>query len=114
MVAGGSGLPQVVPAAEDEVGAGVEGGAHAAQVAVAAGALQTVLVPVPVQRLQHEAVPDLPVAAGAAPRFFSGLEGHERHAWRGGGANKNRGRTGRIRTEREGERLVSPESSGTC
>lgn len=77
------GLPQVVPAAEDEVGPGVEGGAHPAQAAVTAGALQTVLVPVPVQRLQHEAVPDLPVAAGAAPRLLSGLEGHEGHTWAG-------------------------------
>lgn len=74
-------LPQVVPAAEDEVGPGVEGGAHPAQVAVAAGTLQTVLVPVSVQCLQHEAVSDLPVAAGAAPRLLSGLEGHERHTW---------------------------------
>lgn len=72
----GSGLPQVIPAAQDEVGPGVEGGAHPAQAAVAAGALEAVLVPVPVQRLQHEAVPDLPVAAGAAPRLLSGLEGH--------------------------------------
>ena len=74
-------VPQVVPAAEDEVGPGVEGGAHAAQAAVTAGTLQTVLMPVPVQRLQHEAVPDLPVAAGAASRLLSGLEGHERHTW---------------------------------
>ena len=63
-------LPQVVPAAEDEVGPGVEGGAQPSQAAVAAGALQAVLVPVPVQRLQHEAVADLPVAAGAAPRLL--------------------------------------------
>lgn len=71
--------PQVVPAAEDEVGPGVEGGAHPAQAAVTASTFQTVLMPVPVQRLQHEAVPDLPVAAGTAPRLLSGLEGHERH-----------------------------------
>lgn len=76
-------LPQVVPAAQDEVGPGVEGGAHPAQAAVAAGTLQTVLVPVPVQRLQHEAVPDLPIAAGAAPRLLSGLEGHQRHTCEG-------------------------------
>lgn len=75
-------LPQVVPAAEDEVGPGVEGGAQPAQAAVAAGALEAVLVPVPVQGLQHEAVPDPPVAAGAAPRLLPGLEGHEGHAWR--------------------------------
>lgn len=72
-------VPQVVPAAEDEVGSGVEGGAHPAQAAVTAGTLQTVLMPVPVQRLQHEAVPDLPVAAGTTSRLLSGLEGHERH-----------------------------------
>lgn len=83
MFAAGGGLPEVVPAAQDEVGPGVEGGAHAAQAAVAAGALQAVLVPVPVQRLQHEAVPDLPVAAGAAPRLLPGLEGHQRHTWWG-------------------------------
>lgn len=74
-------LPQVVPAAKDEVRPGVEGGAHPAQAAVTAGTLQAVLVPVPVQRLQHEAVPDLPVAAGTAPRLLSGLEGHQRHTW---------------------------------
>lgn len=76
---GESRLPQVVPAAQDKVCPGVEGGTHAAQTAVAAGALQAVLVPVTVQRLQHEAVPDLPVATGAAPWLLSGLEGHQRH-----------------------------------
>ena len=75
-------LPEVVPAAEDEVGPGVERGSDAAQAAVAAGALQTVLVPEPVQRLQHEAVPDPAVTAGTSSRFLSGLEGHERHTWR--------------------------------
>lgn len=81
----GGGLPQVVPAAQDEVCPGVEAGAHPAQAAVAAGALEAVLVPEPVQRLQHEAVPDLPVAAGAAPRLLPGLEGHQRHTWTGSG-----------------------------
>lgn len=76
-----SGLPQIVSAAEDEVGPSVECGAHPAQAAVTAGTLQTVLVPVPVQGLQHEAVPDLPVAAGAAPRLLSRLEGNEGHTW---------------------------------
>lgn len=76
--AGGS--PEVVPAAEDEVGPGVEGGAQPAQPAVAAGTLEAVLVPEAVQRLQHEAVPDPPVAAGAAPRLLPGLEGHQGHA----------------------------------
>lgn len=85
----GEGLPQVVPAAEDKVGPGVEGGAHPAQAAVAAGTLQAVLVPVPVQRLQHEAVADLPVAAGAAPRLLSGLEGHEGHTWQETGRQRD-------------------------
>lgn len=71
---------EVVPAAEDEVGPGVEGGAQPAQPTVAAGALEAVLVPEAVQRLEHEAVPDPPVAAGAAPRLLPGLEGHQGHA----------------------------------
>ena len=48
----GGGPPQVVSAAQDEVGLGVEGGAHLAQAAVAAGALEAVLVPVLVQSFQ--------------------------------------------------------------
>lgn len=40
--------PQVVPAAEDEICPGVQGGADSAQAAVAAGTLQTVLMPEPV------------------------------------------------------------------
>lgn len=65
------GSPQVVPPAQDEVGLGVERGAHLAQPAVAAGALQAVLVPVLVQGLEQVAVLDLPVAAGAA--FWLGV-----------------------------------------
>lgn len=75
------GLPQIVPTTEDEVGPRVECRAHPAQAAVTAGTLQTVLVPIPVQGLQHEAISNPPVAAGAAPRLLSGLEGHERHTW---------------------------------
>lgn len=71
--------PEVVSAAEDEVGAGVKRGPHPAQAAVTAGALQTVLVPEPVQGLQHEAVPDFPITAGTASGLLSGLKGHERH-----------------------------------
>lgn len=37
--------PQVVPLAEDQVGLGVEGGSDLAQSAVAAAALEAVLVP---------------------------------------------------------------------
>lgn len=59
-------LPEVVPPAQDEVGFGVERGAHLAQAAVAAGTLEAVLVPVLVQGLQQVAVLDLPVAAGTA------------------------------------------------
>lgn len=83
-------LPQVVPAAEDEVSAGVEGGAHPAQVAVTAGTLEAVLMPVPVQRLQHETVSDLAVASGAAPRLLSGLERHQRHTWQERGQQVDR------------------------
>lgn len=78
--AGASSSPEVVPAAEDEVSPGVEGGAQPAQPAVAAGTLQAVLVPEAVQRLQHEAIPYPPVAAGASPRLLPGLEGHQGHA----------------------------------
>lgn len=46
-VRGGGGCPpQVVTPAQDEVGLGVERGAHLAQAAVTAGALEAVLVPV--------------------------------------------------------------------
>lgn len=72
-------VPKVVPTAEDKVGSGVEGRAHPAQPAIAAGTLETVLVPVAVQRLEHEAVPDLPVAPGTASSLLSGLEGHQGH-----------------------------------
>lgn len=41
-------VPQVVSAAKDEVGPGVECGAQPAQAAVTAGTLQTVLMPVSV------------------------------------------------------------------
>lgn len=41
-------VPQVVSATEDEIGPGVQGGAHPAQAAVTAGAFQTVLMPEPV------------------------------------------------------------------
>lgn len=59
-------LPEVVTPAEDEVGFGVQCGAHLAEPAVAAGAFQAVLMPVFVQGLQQVAILDLPVAAGAA------------------------------------------------
>lgn len=93
------GLPQIVPTAEDEVGPGVEGRAHPAQAAVTAGTLQTVLVPVPVQGLQHEAVPDLPIAAGTAPRLLSGLEGHERHTWQRKVSEKRQRQTHTLTTD---------------
>lgn len=78
--AAGGGPPQVVSAAQDEVGLGVEGGAHLAQAAVAAGALEAVLVPVLVQRLQQVAVLDLAVTAGATFLLPFGLDGQHRHA----------------------------------
>lgn len=74
-------LPQVVPAAKDEVGTGVEGGAHLAKVTVAAGTLQAALMPVPVQCLQHETVPDVAIAASTASWLLSGLQRHKRHTW---------------------------------
>jgi len=51
-------LPQVVPATEDEIGFGVEGGAHLPQTAVAAGTFQAVFVPVFVQGLEQCTDPD--------------------------------------------------------
>lgn len=77
----GEAVPQVVSAAEDEVGPGVQGGAHPAQAATTAVTLQTVLMPEPVQCLQHEAVPDFLITASTASRLLSGLEGHDRHTW---------------------------------
>lgn len=79
--AGGS-APQVVAAAQDEVGLGVEGGAHLAQAAVAAGTLEAVLVPVLVQRLQQVAVLDLAVATCTAFLLPFGLDGQHRHTFR--------------------------------
>lgn len=72
-------LPQVVPATEDEVGFRVEGGAHLPQAAVAAGALQAVLVPVFVQGLEQVAVFNLAIAARAPLLFPFGLDGEHRH-----------------------------------
>ena len=46
--------PEIVPLAEEEVALGVEAVAHLAQSAVAAPALETVLVPEHVQGLQME------------------------------------------------------------
>ena len=76
---GGGRPPQVVTPAQDEVGLGVERGAHLAQAAVTAGALEAVLVPVLVQRLQQVAVLDLAVAARAALLLPFGLDGEHRH-----------------------------------
>ena len=50
--------PEVVPPAEQQVGLGEERGAHLAQAAVAAGALEAVLVPELVQGLQQVPLPD--------------------------------------------------------
>jgi len=50
-VAGGAKQPEIVPLAEEEVALGVEAVAHLAQSAVAAPALETVLVPEHVQGL---------------------------------------------------------------
>lgn len=75
-------LPQVVPPTEDEVGFGVERGAHLAQPAVAAGALQAVLVPVLIKGLQQVAVLDLPVAAGTAFWLGVRLDGEHLYTWK--------------------------------
>ena len=72
-------LPQVVPAAEDEVGPGVEGGAHPAQAAVTAGTFETVLMPVFVQGLEQVAVFNLAIAASTPLLFPFGLDGEHRH-----------------------------------
>lgn len=61
--------PQIVSAAEDEIGLRVQGGAHFPQSAVAAGALQAVLMPVLVQGLQKIPVLDLSVAASTTFRL---------------------------------------------
>lgn len=71
--------PQVVTPAQDEVGLGVESGAHLAQAAVAAGTLEAVLMPVLVQRLQQVPVLDLAVAARAALLLPFWLDGEHRH-----------------------------------
>lgn len=73
-------LPQVVPATEDEVGFGVEGGADLAQAAVATRTLQAVFMPVFVQRLEQVAVFNLAVTASAALLFAFGLDGEHRHS----------------------------------
>lgn len=71
--------PQVVPATEDEIGFGVQGGAHLPQAAVAAGTFQAVFVPVFVQGLEQIAVFNLAVAAGASLLFSFGLDGEHRN-----------------------------------
>lgn len=55
--------PEVVPLAEYEVGLGEEGGADLSKAAVAAGALEAVLVPQLVQRLEQEPLADGLLAA---------------------------------------------------
>lgn len=87
------GPPQVVAAAQDEVGLSVEGGAHLAQAAVAAGTLEAVLMPVLVQRLQQVAVLDLAVATRTALLLPFGLDGQHRHAF--GWTDKRQMDTGR-------------------
>lgn len=74
-------LPQVVPATEDEVGFCVKGGAHLPQTAVAAGAFETVLVPVFVQGLEQVAVFNLAIAASTPLLFPFGLDREHRHTW---------------------------------
>lgn len=74
-------LPQVVPATEDEVGFCVKGGAHLPQTAVAAGALETVLMPVFVQGLEQVAVFNLAIAASTPLLFPFGLDREHRHTW---------------------------------
>lgn len=71
--------PQVVPATQDEVGFGVQGGAHLPQAAVAAGTFQTVLVPVFVQGLEQVAVFNLAIAASTSLLFPFGLDGEHGH-----------------------------------
>lgn len=57
--------PKVVSLAENEVRLGIERGAHLAEARVAASALEAVLVPVHVQRLQQEPLGDDLPAGGA-------------------------------------------------
>lgn len=74
-------LPQVVSLAEDEVGFGVQGGAHLAQPALAAGTLQAVFMPELIQGLQQIAVLDLAVAASAAFGLGVRLNGEHLYPW---------------------------------
>lgn len=74
-------LPQVVSSAQDEVGFGVERGAHLAQPAVTAGTLKAVLVPVLIKGLQQVTVLDLPVAAGTAFWLGVRLDGEHLYTW---------------------------------
>lgn len=75
-------LPQVVSSAEDEVGFGVEGGAHLAQPALAAGTLQAVFMPELIQGLQQVAVLYLAVAAGAAFGLGVRLNREHLYSWK--------------------------------
>lgn len=75
--------PQVVTPAQDEVGLGVECGAHLAQAAVTAGTLEAVLMPVLVQRLQQVPVLDLAVAACTALLLPFRLDGEHGHTCNG-------------------------------
>lgn len=75
--------PQVVTPAQDEIGLGVESGAHLAQATVTAGTLEAVLMPVLVQCLQQVSVLDLAVAACTALLLPLRLDGEHRHTWDG-------------------------------
>lgn len=57
--------PQIVPLAEHQVALRVEGGAHLAQAAVTAAALEAVLVPQHVEGSQQVAILDVLATSGA-------------------------------------------------
>lgn len=59
-------LPDVVVLAEDHAALGVAGGANVSELSLAAGALQTMVVPVAINGVEQETVGDLHPAACAS------------------------------------------------
>ena len=75
-VSRGPASPEIVPLAEEEVALGVEAVAHLAQSAVAAPALETVLVPEHVQGLQSKSESDhvQGLTSVIMPEYVQGLK----------------------------------------
>lgn len=62
-------IPEIIPFAEYEIGLGVQRGSDLAQATVAAAALEAVLVPEQVQRLEQESFGDAFAAVCALPGY---------------------------------------------